>query len=432
MEKNVFVLGLEEYNLRILRHLPGASGFSFHPLLTYGEIRGSATTDIPALLELCRSRLADFHGRVDAIIGYFDFPVTVMIPILRREYGLPSPSLESVLKCEHKYWSRLEQAKVIPQHIPLFAAFDPFDEGELAALPLMFPYWIKPIKSYRSYLAFCINDEEDLSASLPLIRRDIHAIAEPFNFFLERVELPEEVAAIGGRSCIAESLLAGSQCTLEGYVYKGRVEVYGVVDSVREADRSSFSRYEYPSRLPERVQETMKTTAEKVLKHIGFNNSPFNIEFFFNQTEDQVYLLEINPRISQSHAEMFEKVNGMSHHEVAIDIALDREPRYPLGGGEFAAAGKFMLRHFEDAVVTRVPTPEELERIRKAVPGTSIDILVREGTRLSGLPTQDSYSYELADIYIGAEDHNALVEHYQQITEMLDFRFTPGEDAYVL
>jgi hypothetical protein len=432
MKKNVFVLGLEEYNLTILRHLPGAAGLEFHALLEYSEIRGKEPLEIAALIELCKRRLSRFPGSVDAIIGYFDFPVTVMIPLLRREYGLPSPSLESVLKCEHKYWSRLEQREVIPEHIPLFAPFNPFDDEEIAALPLMFPYWIKPVKSFRSFLAFRINDEEDIAASIPEIRRDINLISEPFNYFLEHAQLPEAITAAPERSCIAESLLSGSQCTLEGYVYRGAVTVYGVVDSVRETDRSSFSRYEYPSRLPGWVQEKMVEVTEKLLTRIGFDNSPFNIEFFFNQTDGQVYVLEINPRISQSHAEMFEKVNGMSHHEVAIDISLGNEPYYPLGKGEFSVAGKFMLRHFEDAVVTRVPSAEELERIKQEIPGTSVDILVREGTRLAELRNQDSYSYELADIYIGAADQEELLERYHRCLDLLEFRFAPGQEAYGL
>ena len=432
MKKNVFVLGLEDYNLNILRHLPGASQFEFHALLQYSEIRSSGPLDIEALLSQCRSRLSVFEGSVDAIIGYFDFPVTVMLPLLRREYGLPSPSLESVLQCEHKYWSRLVQSEVIPEHIPLFEAFDPFEDEQISGLLLMFPYWIKPIKSFRSYLAFRINDEEDIAASISEIRRDINRISEPFNYFLEHADLPEEITAIGGRSCIAESLLSGSQCTLEGYVFNGEVTVYGVVDSVRETDRSSFSRYEYPSRLPHWVQEKMIEVTKKVLERIGFDNSPFNIEFFFNQTEGQVYLLEINPRISQSHAEMFEKVNGMSHHEVAIDIGLGKEPYYPLGKGEFTVAGKFMLRHFEDAVVTRVPSKEELDDIAAEIPGTSVDLLVKEGTRLSELRNQDSYSYELADIYLGASEPNELIERYQWVQEHLEFRFAPGQEAYGL
>jgi len=45
--------------------------------------------------------------------GYMDFPVSTMLPLICKEFGTRSPSLESLLKCEHKYWSRVEQKKVI-------------------------------------------------------------------------------------------------------------------------------------------------------------------------------------------------------------------------------------------------------------------------------------------------------------------------------
>jgi len=430
MKKHIFVLGLEEYNHRILEHLPGADDWEIHSLLDYDEIRGEDTPDVKELLRRCEERLAAFDGTVDAIIGYFDLPVTVMLPILRARYELPAPSLESVLKCEHKYWSRLEQEKVIPDHIPQFEAFDPFDDEEIQGLSLLFPYWIKPIKSFRSFLAFQINDEHDLSVGIEETRAHIGKITDSFSFFLDRAQLPAEIVETERRSCIAESLLSGSQCTIEGYVYHGTVQVYGVVDSVRESDRSSFSRYEYPSRLPETIQDRMADIAERVLRQIGFDDSPFNIEFFYSQTDNKIYLLEINPRISQSHAEIFEKVNGLSHHEVAVDIAMDRPPHYPLGRGEFEVAAKFMLRHFEDAVVRRVPSEEEIQRAAEEIPGTHVDILVAPGTRLSDLQNQDSYSYELADIYIGASERSQLEERYRRVLEILTFEFEPGAEAY--
>ena len=43
--------------------------------------------------------------------------------MLSERYGTRSTSLESVVKCEHKYWSRLEQQKVIDEH-PRFGRVD--------------------------------------------------------------------------------------------------------------------------------------------------------------------------------------------------------------------------------------------------------------------------------------------------------------------
>ena len=69
---------------------------------------------------MCSTR---FDGRIDAIVGYWDFPVSTLVPILGERYGIRSTSLESVVKCEHKYWSRLEQQKVIDRH-PRFGRVD--------------------------------------------------------------------------------------------------------------------------------------------------------------------------------------------------------------------------------------------------------------------------------------------------------------------
>ena len=77
----------------------------------------------PTLLDKAQGVLDAFDGRIDAIVGYWDFPVSTLIPILSERYGTRSTSLESVVKCEHKYWSRLEQQKVTDRH-PRFGRVD--------------------------------------------------------------------------------------------------------------------------------------------------------------------------------------------------------------------------------------------------------------------------------------------------------------------
>jgi hypothetical protein len=68
-----------------------------------------------------RDTLRSFDGPIDAVVGYWDLPSIVMLPILRREFGLRGPTLESVLRCQHKYWSRVEQARAVPDEVPGFA-----------------------------------------------------------------------------------------------------------------------------------------------------------------------------------------------------------------------------------------------------------------------------------------------------------------------
>src|SRR5690606_20339855 len=71
------------------------------------------------LFDAAVSQLDEFPGPIDAIVSYWDFPSSVLHVLLCEHYGLPGPSLESVVKCEHKYWSRLEQRESIDEY-PLF------------------------------------------------------------------------------------------------------------------------------------------------------------------------------------------------------------------------------------------------------------------------------------------------------------------------
>lgn len=419
--KHVFVIGLTEPDLDRLRRIPGADGLRFHSLFDHDEIRGLEAFPVDELLGEAERRLADADCDVDGIIGYWDFPVSEMIPILCRSRGIPSASLESVLRCQHKYWSRLEQRRVAPEHTPEFALVDP--ERESSEPPLPYPFWLKPIRSFRSHLGFRITDRVTFDAALEEIRRELPRIGDPFDKILQRVTLPAEVAGVGGTSCIAEQIIAGRQCTLEGYARGRTVHVYGVVDSIRFPNRSSFARYQYPSHLPRRVRRRMAEVAERFITHVGFEDAPFNMEFFYDRPRDRINLLEVNTRISHSHTDLFEKVDGVSNQEVSVDLALGIEPRPAHRRGEFRHAAKCFVRRFADGTVTRVPTPDEIRDIEQAFPGTVVHLEVEEGTRLSDLPDQDAYSYELASVFVGASNRRELLRRYREAAARLDFSF---------
>lgn len=425
MSKNIFVVGLDEFNLVKLESLKRVTDYNFHSLLRYEEIRGVKTYSLQELLAKAQAQLQAFQGSVDAIVGYFDFPISDMVPMLCRERGLTVASLESVVKCEHKYWSRLEQKAAIPDHIPQFDLFDPFDDKALDKIALNYPFWIKPIKSFRSFLAFQINSDRDFHHCVAIIRDQIDKISEPFNDLLEYLDLPQEIASIPGQYCIAEQMISGQQCTLEGYVFHGEVHIYGVVDSMRYPNSSTFSRYQYPSHLPESAQREMADIVERLVTRIGYDNAPFNVEFFYDEEQNKAWFLEINPRISQSHGDLFEKVDGMPHHKIMIDLALGNQPEFPHRQGKYQWAAKFLERRFQDELVVKVPSQEDIQALQEQFPDTLVEILVKPGMRLSQLANQDSYSYEVADLLLGANSPQELLTKHQQCWEALPFEFAP-------
>jgi hypothetical protein len=419
-EITIAVLGADKPNLDVLRRMPGHERHAFVPLLTPDELQHGEVS-IPDLLDRAVRQLDERAKPVDAVVGFWDFPVSTLVPLLAARCGLRSASLESVVKCEHKYWSRLEQQQVIDEH-PRFGLVDL--EGE-PRLPdgLRYPIWLKPVKSYSSELAFHVADDEQLAEAVTEIRAGIGRLGRPFEWILDQLDLPQEIAEVGGQACLAEEALSGARAATEGYVHDGRVVVHGVLDSITYPDRSSFLRHQYPSQLPERVQQRLVEVSERVIERVGLDWTTFSVEFFCDPESGEVSLLEINPRHSQSHALLFEHVDGIANHHAMVQLALGYDPDMPSGKGPYGIAAKWYHRRFTDGLLRRGPSEEELARVEREVPGVHVAPVPREGQRLSELPSQDSYSYELADVIVGARDEAELVEKYERAVAALTYEF---------
>ncbi len=430
-KKNLFIIGLNAFNRARLEALNGADDVAFHGVLTYEEVTEQDEYPVMELLHKAEKRLSEFQGTVDGVIGYMDFPVSTLVPVLSERFGLRSASIDAFIKCEHKYWSRLEQKQVIPDHIPAFCLFDPFDEDPAATITLEYPYWIKPVKSFGSHLGFRIRNREDLEQALPVIREQITRISRPFDRLIDHLNLdmPDAVRGVNAHYFLAEELIGGLQCTLEGCMYDHELYTHGIVDSIRYPNRPAFFRYQYPSALPRRIQEQMAGICKTFLRHIGFNNSSFNMEFFWNRKSGKIYMLEVNTRVAQHHSELFLKVDGVSNHQVPVDLALGRVPVLPDRKGDFRVAAACFYREFENARVDRVPGPDEIARIEKRIPGTIIQIDVTPGMMLSELPEQDSYSYICALLYLGADNQKTLLKNYQTCLNALNFKMVPVSDS---
>jgi biotin carboxylase len=384
-KKNIFVLGADEFNLSQMRTIDSDDKYNFHKLFSYPELEIGSGFDVDKLYKEGLEQLEKFPGSIDAIVGYWDFPTSTMLPLFRKPYDLPSPSFEAVLKCEHKYWSRVEQSQVIPQHIPQFCAVDPFADDYRQQISVDYPFWIKPVKAVLSHLGFKINNEADLDHAIEIIRENIHHLSIQFNQLLKFADMPDEIAAIDGNHCIVEAIISkGRQCTLEGYVYNGKVEVYGVIDSKREGKHhSSFSRYQYPSTVPQHIQQKMHSVTERFLKHIDFDNGPFNVEYYWDSDDDNIWLLEINTRISKSHCPLFLNVDGVTHYKVMVELALGQKPDFPHRKGKYKIAAKFMWRVYEDAKVLGVPSAQEWRSFYERFPSAEIHLQVEKGMQLS-------------------------------------------------
>lgn len=417
MTQNIFVLGLDEPGYAELATLPDADQYSFHGILSLEDLQ-SGVISFTDLLAQAQEQLDAFDGPIDAIVGYWDFPVSMMVPILCDRYGLPSKPLASVVRCEHKYWSRIEQQKVIDEY-PGFDLIDVHDPSAKLPVHMTYPAWLKPIKSFSSEGAHRVDNESELQEALAEERDAPERIGGAFDDVLEMLDLPAEIADIPGGAYMVEEAAQGQQYTLEGYSWGDEVEIIGLVDSFNYDNAPSFLKYQYPSTLPEPVQQYIHNVSRRIISAVGLTNSTFNIEYFWDASAERLRLLEINSRHSQSHAQMFHWVDGQPNHAVMLDLALGREPQMPRRHGKHAIAAKWMLRHFQDGVVRSAPTADEVKAIEQRYDNVDIEVAVEEGARLSDADTEDSYSFTLAEIFIAGETEQQLREIYDACCDAL-------------
>lgn len=418
---HIFILAMDEFQRQQLDTLKNVDDYCFHNILDIPTLVESEDIDFHTLVHKCRQVILDSGEFVDVILSHWDFPSSLIAPILCEEFGIPYPSLESVLKCEHKYWSRLEQAKVIPDLVPEFCAFDPFDDNALEGIQLEYPFWIKPIKAFSSQLGFLIESPDQFYSAQKTIREKIGRVGKAFNQALERADLPEDVRRVNGFSCLAEEIVSGLQVAPEGSVRNGQVNFHGIFDMHVGGHGKKIDRIEYPSRVADDLEKRMFNACEAFMTHIGFNDGCFNMEFRWDEDKQKLWVIEVNTRISQSHSEMFILVNGVSNHQVAVDVALAKLEGLPENEGPYEVAAKFTISHPHDGVVAGVPSDQDIEALCERFPGTRVKLVVEVGEELNQVPNQDAYSFVLGELYLGAESHDSLLERYQVCLDMLKF-----------
>jgi len=357
--------------------------------------------------------------RAEGLEGVFatdDYPGSMVAAAIAHELGFPGPSPQAVLTCQHKYYSRLAQERSVPEAVPRFALIDPDDLESLAAIE--FPVFVKPVKSFFSLHAQVVRNRTELEAVIAATRRHVTEFVKPLNQLIARYTGFEH----DGGYLLAEGVLRGKQVTVEGCAFRGDFAIVGVVDSIMFPDTISFQRFEYPSSLDERIQWRMSDIAIRFMRSIGFDNGLFNIEMMYDEDKDTIHIIEANPRMCPQFADLMEKVNGVNTYEVALDIAAGRRPTLLHESARFGAAASLVSRLFEDKLVKRVPTRDELIRFGERFPDARLKILCRQGHRLSE-ELQDGRSYRYALLHLGGKSREDVLRRYASALVSLDFEF---------
>lgn len=361
-------------------------------------------------------------GRIDAVFSSSDYPGATTAAAIATRRGLPGSRPERVIAASHKYASRVAQRRAAPEAVPRFALVDPARPEEPPAIA--FPCFVKPVKGAFSVLARRVETPAELAAFLatPDVREFTTEYMHIFNGLVRALTTLEQ----DGRWFIAEELLTGRPVTIEGFVCDGEIGILGIVDSGLDAKTRSFVRFDYPSRLPERVQSRMRAVAARVVRELGLERTLWNIEMTWDPDSDHVAIIEVNPRLCGQFADLYQKVDGTSGYEVALDLALGQRPRLRRGEGRHAAAASFPLRIFEPCRVRDAPDARAIAVAEAAEPGALVWSECAPGDALADFTSgEDGASHRYAVVNLGGASRDDLDARLAAIVARLGFRMEP-------
>jgi biotin carboxylase len=369
---------------------------------------------------LLDAALAEHGGRIAGVTSSSDYPGATLAGAMARRLGLPGSDPDAVIRTSHKYTSRLAQRRAVPEATPGFTLVDPRAPDPAAGVA--FPCYLKPVKGAFSIMSRRLDTPEELRAFVtsPAAKHFLDIWIAMFNRLVAGLTTLET----NGSFFLAEELLHGRQATVEGYCFRGEVEVFGIVDSVMHPGTGSFARFDYPSTLPADVQARMADVARRVIAASGLDDAMFNVEMIHDAATDRLAIIEINPRLAGQFSDLYLKVDGASSYEYALALATGERPRVRRGEGTCGAASSLPLRVFEPVRVERAPADEDLAAVGREFPGTLVWPHCRHGQELADFERfEDGSSHRYAVINAGAEDRATLETRLEAVRERLGWRF---------
>jgi biotin carboxylase len=250
--------------------------------------------------------------------------------LLAEKMGWPGTPPEAVVACQHKLYARQVLEQICPEASIAFQRM-PAAYGEAVPDGLTYPAFVKPVKAAFSVLAKVVHSKEELhqftrfgTYELWVIKR----LVEPFERISKKL-LPASSQAGTAHSMILEepaNTANALQYSLDGIAFAGDIKPLGVVDSIMYPGTQAFMRFDYPSKLPQTLQDRALDVATKFLKAIGYNHGLFNMEFFYDAETEKLTVIEFNPRMASQFADLYLRVDGVDLYAMALELAHGHDP----------------------------------------------------------------------------------------------------------
>ncbi|MBL8520564.1 MAG: ATP-grasp domain-containing protein [Betaproteobacteria bacterium] len=338
--------------------------------------------------------------------------------LLAEMLGLPGASPKAIIAAQHKYIARRIVGQAVPDANVAYSAF-PYTCRNAREIGLRFPFFVKPVKAAYSVLARRVDTFSQLQEHMtfhPWEKYIIKRLVRPFNDAVRRLT----DFHVDAHWMLAEELIDGCQINVDGVAINGTVHVLGVVDSVMYPGTDQFMRFEYPSRLPFAQIENARSTAVRIVEALGLGHGLFNVEMRVCKSTGHCKLIEVNPRMAAQFSDLYEKVDGINLHDVALRIAsgdaVDLTPRR----GKYAFATSFVFRKFDGTTVDRTPSTHDVQWLREFDPDAFLAMFIKTG---HGLKREMKWlgSHRYATLNMGAESESALLAKYEAVKHRFGF-----------
>ncbi|ACB85184.1 ATP-grasp domain-containing protein [Natranaerobius thermophilus] len=357
----------------------------------------------------------------DGVIGTRDV-TSVFANVICEMTGKPATSIESMINCQNKYISRTIQAKYIPNSTPDFW----LDSNFLKEFPLVPPFFAKPVRANVSYSSKKCHAYDELRE---LIRSNTAQLSEYNQYYLDSLavssHLKNQLNLETYNRFICEEVIAGEQATVNGYIYNGEINLYGIVKAVFHEDKISFSHHEWPyENLSKEMEAQIQDTVSTLVKGLQLDNTFFNVELRIEEDLEKINIIEVNSRAAFQFAKMTEAIMGINYIQWLCDLAVGKQPRNIKEGENltYKHCYNFELREFSDKEIVRVPMTSDLEQLKRMYPEVTIKNLVNANTRLSDYKQNlESYRYCILDI--PGNSQKEVLEKYEEVTSQLGYEF---------
>jgi hypothetical protein len=363
-----------------------------------------------------------YRGRIDAVFSSNEQFGALAASLVARELGLPGLRPEVLLGTQHKYEARLRLAQFAPDLCPGFELIR-YATTLREAEQLRYPLFVKPVKATFSVLARRCDTPRELIEHLrfrPWERHIIKRLIEPHNQALSR--FPQ--FAVDSHHLLVEELLPGRQVNVDGYVHDGAVHLLGISDELMYRDTISFRRFAFPARVDAPLAARVHAASERVVRGYAIDHGFFNLEFFVDEANDTLKLIEVNPRLASQLARFYEWVLGIDTYELGFAMALGR-PLPPRREARFGAAASFVWRSFDESSCPHLPSAEDRGWLARECPQARLEVYPKQGSALRR-DLKWLGSHRWAVLNLPGRDEADLRERYLRICARLRW---PALDA---